>query len=216
MARTEQISPFAGRMMNILMAGGDACFCPVVQRGGLYPFRPRRNFLLSITVPLSAWMSATDLWWRHKRGNKSSRFVKSRLPTKTWRHIPVPAYETSSFLFSRHIAGRCFLRICHISRLPPFPSSHIRIRRSFSFRWRRYFRDFDPTARTSLLFSAKISTPAGSIFPKILAAANPFTFECHRNENDRCEEKTHKKMSDKRVADGSVKLKLPQLSDPHK
>lgn len=86
-------------------------------------------------------------------------------------------------------------------------SSHIRIScRSFSFRWRRYFRDFNPIARTSLLFSAKISTPAGSIFPKILAIANPYTFDGHRNENDRCDKKTHKKMSDKRVADSSEKL----------
>ncbi|MFQ9829976.1 MAG: hypothetical protein ACLRXR_07710 [Alistipes putredinis] len=47
-------------------------------------------------------------------------------------------------------------------------------------------------ARSSLLFSGKISSPSGSIFPKTLHSLIP-TFSSTRNENDRCDRKTHKK-----------------------
>ena len=36
---------------------------------------------------------------------------------------------------------------------------------------------FDGNARSSLLFSGKISSPAGSIFPKNLASPNPYLFK---------------------------------------
>ena len=49
----------------------------------------------------------------------------------------------------------------------------------------------DGNARSSLLFSGKISSPAGSIFPKNLAFPNPYLFLSTRNENDRCDRKTH-------------------------
>ena len=161
-------------------------------------------------------MLTTKLRWLHKRRKKSSRFCQKQASDKDVKTHFYFRLWASSYLISR--LSRIFFSIwiCHSFRLPPFVSSHIRISRSFPFRWRRYLRDFNPIARTSLLFSAKISTPTGSIFPKILAIANPYTFDSHRNENDRCDEKTHKKMSDKRVADSSVETQLPQLSDPHK
>lgn len=50
---------------------------------------------------------------------------------------------------------------------------------------------FDGKARSSLLFSGKISSPVGSIFSrKILHSLIP-TFLNTRNENDRCDRKTH-------------------------
>ena len=49
----------------------------------------------------------------------------------------------------------------------------------------------DGKARSSLLFSAEISSPAGSISAKnLLHSPNPYLLST-RNENDRCDRKTH-------------------------
>ncbi len=51
-----------------------------------------------------------------------------------------------------------------------------RISQSFSF-WRKGNSGIGRKARSSLLFSVKISSPAGSILPKNLAFPNPYLFK---------------------------------------
>ena len=59
-------------------------------------------------------------------------------------------------------------------------------------------------ARSSLLFSGKISSPAGSIFPKNLASPNPYLFEHPKRKRPMRQKDALKKMSDKREADKIV------------
>ena len=160
-------------------------------------------------------MLTTKLRWLHKRRKKSSRFCQKQASDKDVKTHSYFRLWASSYLFSR--LSRIFsIWICHSFRLPPFVSSHIRISRSFPFRWRRYFRDFNPIARTSLLFSAKISTPTGSIFRKSLQSLIPTPLKATETKTTDATRRRIKKMSDKRVADSSVETQLPQLSDPHK
>ena len=63
---------------------------------------------------------------------------------------------------------------------------------------------FDGDARSSLLFSGKISSPAGSIFPKNLASPNPYLFEHPKRKRPMRQKDALKKMSDKREADKIV------------
>ena len=93
---------------NIPLAGGDTCFirlCKVV--GFTYP-------------PTEFFFSASSFRCRHKcwqptsddsisEGKSLPVSVKSRLPTKTWKHIPIFAYGQVPFFFSRHLAGFSFL-----------------------------------------------------------------------------------------------------------
>ena len=62
----------------------------------------------------------------------------------------------------------------------------------------------DGKARSSLLFSEKISSPAGSIFPKNLASPNPYLFKHPKRKRPMRQKDALKKMSDKREADKIV------------
>ena len=63
----------------------------------------------------------------------------------------------------------------------------------------------DGNARSSLLFSEKISSPMGSIFsPKNLASPNPYLFKHPETKTTDATERRIKKMSDKREADKIV------------
>ena len=62
----------------------------------------------------------------------------------------------------------------------------------------------DGKARSSLLFSVKISSPAGSIFPKNLASPNPYLFKHPKRKRPMRQKDALKKMSDKREADKIV------------
>ena len=59
-------------------------------------------------------------------------------------------------------------------------------------------------ARSSLLFSGKISSPSGSIFPKNLAFPNPYLFRHPKRKRPMRQKDALKKMSDKREADKIV------------
>ena len=59
-------------------------------------------------------------------------------------------------------------------------------------------------ARSSLLFSGKISSPSGSIFPKNLAFPNPYLFKHPKRKRPMRQKDALKKMSDKREADKIV------------
>ena len=63
---------------------------------------------------------------------------------------------------------------------------------------------FDGDARSSLLFSGKISSPSGSIFPKNLAFPNPYLFKHPKRKRPMRQKDALKKMSDKREADKIV------------
>ncbi len=96
-----------------------------------------------------------------------------------------------------------------LSNLPPLPFTSIFASFSephqavISVLGAKVIPGLDGNARSSLLFSAEISSPAGSISAKNLHPLIP-AFLSTRNENDRCDRKTHKKMSDKREADKIV------------
>ena len=62
----------------------------------------------------------------------------------------------------------------------------------------------DGKARSSLLFSAEISSPSGSIFPKNLAFPNPYLFKHPKRKRPMRQKDALKKMSDKREADKIV------------
>ena len=62
----------------------------------------------------------------------------------------------------------------------------------------------DGKARSSLLFSGKISSPAGSIFPKNLAIPNPYLVKHPKRKRPMRQKDALKKMSDKREADKKV------------
>ncbi len=62
----------------------------------------------------------------------------------------------------------------------------------------------DGNARSSLLFSGKISSPAGSIFPKNLAIPNPYLVKHPKRKRPMRHKDALKKMSDKREADKKV------------
>ena len=59
-------------------------------------------------------------------------------------------------------------------------------------------------ARSSLLFSGKISSLSGSIFPKNLAFPNPYLFKHPKRKRPMRQKDALKKMSDKREADKIV------------
>ena len=59
-------------------------------------------------------------------------------------------------------------------------------------------------ARSSLLFSGKISSPSGSIYPKNLAFPNPYLFRHPKRKRPMRQKDALKKMSDKREADKIV------------
>ena len=63
---------------------------------------------------------------------------------------------------------------------------------------------FDGKARSSLLFSGKISSPSGSIFPKNLAFPNPYLCKHPKRKRPMRQKDALKKMSDKREADKIV------------
>ena len=62
----------------------------------------------------------------------------------------------------------------------------------------------DGKARSSLLFSAEISSPAGSISAKNLAFPNPYLFKHPKRKRPMRQKDALKKMSDKREADKIV------------
>ena len=62
----------------------------------------------------------------------------------------------------------------------------------------------DGKARSSLLFSAEISSPSGSISPKNLAFPNPYLFKHPKRKRPMRQKDALKKMSDKREADKIV------------
>ena len=62
----------------------------------------------------------------------------------------------------------------------------------------------DGKARSSLLFSAEISSPSGSISPKNLAFPNPYLFRHPKRKRPMRQKDALKKMSDKREADKKV------------
>ena len=68
---------------------------------------------------------------------------------------------------------------------------------------------FDGKARSSLLFSGKISSPSGSIFPKNLAFPNPYLFRHPKRKRPMRQKDALKKMSDKREADKIVRNSTP-------
>ena len=89
----------------------------------------RRRFLFlfgcakKLALPLHRsefFFSASPFRCRHKcwqptsddsisEGKSLPVSVKSRLPTKTWKHIPIFANGQVPFFFSRHLAGYSFL-----------------------------------------------------------------------------------------------------------
>ena len=64
-------------------------------------------------------------------------------------------------------------------------------------------------ARSGLLFSAEISSPAGSISAKNLASPNPYLFKHPKRKRPMRQKDALKKMSDKREADKKVRNSTP-------
>ena len=64
-------------------------------------------------------------------------------------------------------------------------------------------------ARSGLLFSAEISSPAGSISAKNLAFPNPYLFKHPKRKRPMRQKDALKKMSDKREADKKVRNSTP-------
>ncbi|WP_289876328.1 hypothetical protein, partial [Bacteroides caecimuris] len=91
-----------------------------------------------------------------------------------------------------------------LSNLPPLPFTSIFASFSephqavISVLGAKVIPGLDGNARSSLLFSAKISSPAGSISAKNLASPNPYLFKHPKRKRPMRQRDALKKMSDKR------------------
>ncbi len=140
------------------------------------------------------------------RPDTSCRTYKTILSTRWFARFHASGCFPFSFVdfFFTDFSFEVFL-----SNLPPLPFTSIFASFSephqavISVLGAKVIPGLDGNARSSLLFSAEISSPAGSISAKNLHPLIP-AFLSTRNENDRCDRKTHKKMSDKREADKIV------------
>lgn len=97
-----------------------------------------------------------------------------------------------------------------LSNLPPLPFTSISAPFSephqavISVLGAKVIPGLDGKARSSLLFSAEISSPAGSISAKNLAFPNPYLFKHPKRKRPMRQKDALKKMSDKREADKIV------------
>ena len=117
-------------------------------------------------------------------------------------YVPFPFWR---FPFFTDFSFEVFL-----SNLPPLPFTSIFAPFSephqavISVLGAKVIPGLDGNARSSLLFSGKISSPAGSIFPKNLAIPNPYLFKHPKRKRPMRQKDALKKMSDKREADKIV------------
>ena len=117
-------------------------------------------------------------------------------------YVPFPFWR---FPFFTDFSFEVFL-----SNLPPLPFTSIFASFSephqavISVLGAKVIPGLDGNARSSLLFSGKISSPAGSIFPKNLAIPNPYLFKHPKRKRPMRQKDALKKMSDKREADKIV------------
>ena len=95
--------------------------------------------------------------------------------------------------------------ICLHFRLPPFSRLSVTPHQAvISVLGAKVIPGLDGKARSSLLFSAEISSPAGSISAKNLAFPNPYLFKHPKRKRPMRQKDALKKMSDKREADKIV------------
>ena len=117
-------------------------------------------------------------------------------------YVPFPFWR---FPFFTDFSFEVFL-----SNLPPLPFTSIFASFSephqavISVLGAKVIPGLDGKARSSLLFSAEISSPAGSISPKNLAFPNPYLFKHPKRKRPMRQKDALKKMSDKREADKIV------------
>jgi hypothetical protein len=123
---------------------------------------------------------------------------------------PVSRYRLCSFFLSEISLFTDFLFEIFQSNLPllpftsisaPFSEPHQAV---ISVLGAKVITGLDGNARSSLLFSGKISSPAGSIFPKNLAIPNPYLVKHPKRKRPMRQKDALKKMSDKREADKIV------------
>ena len=117
-------------------------------------------------------------------------------------YVPFPFWR---FPFFTDFSFEVFL-----SNLPPLPFTSIFAPFSephqavISVLGAKVIPGLDGKARSSLLFSAEISSPAGSISAKNLAFPNPYLFKHPKRKRPMRQKDALKKMSDKREADKIV------------
>ena len=117
-------------------------------------------------------------------------------------YVPFPFWR---FPFFTDFSFEVFL-----SNLPPLPFTSIFASFSephqavISVLGAKVIPGLDGKARSSLLFSAEISSPAGSISAKNLAFPNPYLFKHPKRKRPMRQKDALKKMSDKREADKIV------------
>ena len=130
------------------------------------------------------------------RPDTSCRTYKTILSTRWFARFHASGCFPFSFVdfFFTDFSFEVFL-----SNLPPLPFTSISAPFSephqavISVLGAKVIPGLDGKARSSLLFSAEISSPVRVVFPrKTLHSLIP-TFLSTRNENDRCDRKTHKK-----------------------
>ena len=117
----------------------------------------------------------------------------------------VPFFPFGDFFFSQISLLKFSCLICLHFRLPPFSRLSVTPHQAvISVLGAKVITGLDGNARSSLLFSGKISSPAGSIFPKNLAIPNPYLVKHPKRKRPMRQKDALKKMSDKREADKIV------------
>ena len=123
---------------------------------------------------------------------------------------PVSRFRQCPFSFWRFPFFTDFSFEVFLSNLPPLPFTSISAPFSephqavISVLGAKVIPGLDGKARSSLLFSAEISSPAGSISAKNLAFPNPYLFKHPKRKRPMRQKDALKKMSDKREADKIV------------
>ena len=123
---------------------------------------------------------------------------------------PVSRFRLSPFFFCGLLFFTDFSFEVFLSNLPPLPFTSIFASFSephqavISVLGAKVIPGLDGKARSSLLFSAEISSPAGSISAKNLAFPNPYLFKHPKRKRPMRQKDALKKMSDKREADKIV------------
>ena len=141
------------------------------------------------------------------RPDTSDRTDRTILPCRWFARFHATGYVLfgGRLPFFTDFSFEVFCLICLYFRLPPFSRLSVAPHQAvISVLGAKVTLGFDGKARSSLLFSGKISSPVGSIFPKNLAFPNPYLFKHPKRKRPMRQKDALKKMSDKREADKIV------------
>ena len=129
-------------------------------------------------------------------------FLAGGLPGFT---LPAMSFFVEGISFFTDFSFEVFCLICLYFRLPPFSRLSVALHQAvISVLGAKVTPGFGGKARSSLLFSGKISSLWVVFFPKNLAFPNPYLFKHPKRKRPMRQKDALKKMSDKREADKIV------------